>query len=175
MTSLNKEVDKKKEKVIIGIDPGTHVTGYAVIAVTDYGRKNLILDYGCIRPPIKALLSDRYLIIFESLEELLIEHHPDEMAIETPFIHQKNIRSGITVGIAQGTAIIAAKKKKLPVFGYSPRAVKRSVVGTGKADKDQVQGAVARYLGLKELPKPQDAADALAIVLCHIHNKGMEL
>jgi crossover junction endodeoxyribonuclease RuvC len=168
-------MENKREKVIIGIDPGTHVTGYAVVATVGDGRRQLVIDYGCIRPPSKALLSDRYLIIFESLEELLLKHSPDAMAIETPFIHKKNIRSGIMVGIAQGTAIIAAKKRKLPVFGYSPRAVKRSVVGTGKADKYQVQGAVARYLGLKEPPRPQDAADALAIVLCHIHVQSSAL
>ncbi|MDB6081116.1 MAG: ruvC [Chlamydiia bacterium] len=169
MTSSSNTLDSESEHIIIGIDPGTRVTGYGVIALS--GRKMKTLDYGCIRPPPDALLSDRYLVIFESLEELINTHKPTVMAIETPFV-SKNIQSALKLGTAQGVAIMGAKRKQIKVFGYSPRAVKCSIVGTGKASKEQLQGAVARYLNLSELPRPYDAADALAIALCHI--QGMQ-
>lgn len=164
MTSSN-------EQIIIGIDPGTRVTGYGVILVSSSGQRLKALDFGCIRPPPDALLSDRYLIIFESLEELIELHKPTVMAIETPFVN-KNMQSALKLGIAQGVAIMSAKRKKIPVFGYSPRLVKCSIAGTGKASKDQIQGVVARNLSLAAYPEPQDAADALAIALCHI--QGMQ-
>lgn len=168
MTSLNEPL---QEHIIIGIDPGTRVTGYGVISVSQSGRVLKALDYGCIRPPPNALLSDRYLIIFESLEELIEQHKPTVMAIETPFV-SKNMQSALKLGIAQGVAIMCAKRKKIKVFGYSPRLVKCSIAGTGKASKDQLQGVVARTLSLTAYPEPQDAADALAIALCHI--QGMQ-
>jgi crossover junction endodeoxyribonuclease RuvC len=152
------------KNVIIGIDPGTRVTGYGIVEFA--GRDCKVLDFGCIRPPVKALLSERYLIIFESLLELLILHKPQQMAIETQFVH-KNVQSALKLGSAQGVCLIAAKKEKIPIFGYSPRCVKCSVVGTGKASKEQLQGAISRNLGLSRPPTPQDAADALAIALCH--------
>lgn len=156
------------EKIIIGIDPGTKVTGYGVIVSSK--NKMRALDYGCIRPPQNALLSERYLIIFESLQELLILHNPTEMAIETQFVY-KNPQSALKLGTAQGVAIIAAKKNNLRIFGYAPKAVKSGIVGTGKASKDQLKGACARFLNLSEHPKPQDAADALAIAICHANVK----
>jgi len=162
MTSSNKE----KETIIIGIDPGTRVTGYGVILSS--GGTLKALDYGCIRPPPEGLLSDRYLIIHDSLQELLEMHSPHEMAIETQFVH-KNVQSALKLGSAMGVALIPAKRRGIRVFGYSPRSVKCSIVGTGKASKEQLQGAVARYLKLTSLPKPQDAADALAIAICHAH------
>src|SRR5205807_10039509 len=103
------------EKIIIGIDPGTRITGYGVILIRGTSMK--ALDFGCIRPPPKALLSERYLIIFESLQLLLEQHKPSEMAIETQFVY-KNAQSALKLGIAQGVAIIAAKQNQLRVFGY---------------------------------------------------------
>ena len=161
MTSSN---NAEVEQIIIGIDPGTKVTGYGVIVII--GNTMRALDYGCIRPPPNALLSDRYLIIYESLQELLSLYKPIEMAIETQFVY-KNPQSALKLGIAQGVAIISAKKHKCRVFGYAPRAVKSGMVGTGKASKEQLLGACARFLNLKEYPRPQDAADALAIAICH--------
>jgi crossover junction endodeoxyribonuclease RuvC len=158
MTSSN------SKNIIIGIDPGTRVTGYGILSFD--GRVPEVIDFGCIRPPPKALLSERYLIIFESLTELLLLHKPHQMAIETQFVH-KNIQSALKLGSAQGVCLIAAKKEKIPIFGYSPRCVKCSVVGTGKASKEQLKGAITRNLRLLSAPSPQDAADALAIALCH--------
>ncbi|HXF29623.1 MAG TPA: crossover junction endodeoxyribonuclease RuvC [Chlamydiales bacterium] len=156
----------KSRRIIIGIDPGTRITGYGIIAVS--GNSMTPLDFGCIRPPPKALLSDRYLIIHEAVEALLDEFQADEMAIETQFVH-KNVQSALKLGIALGVPLISAKKRGMRVFGYSPTAVKCAITGTGKAGKSHVQGSVARFLSLKQYPEPEDAADALAIAICHAH------
>jgi crossover junction endodeoxyribonuclease RuvC len=157
------------EKIIIGIDPGTRLTGYGIIKVSH--NTLLPLDFGCIRPPADKPLSERYAIIFRSLEELLEAYTPIEMAIETQFVH-KNVQSAMKLGIAMGCALLTGKLKGLKVFGYSPREVKCAIVGTGKASKEQVENAITRYLNLKHPPTPQDAADALAIALCHIHSES---
>lgn len=153
-----------KKKRIIGVDPGTRVTGFGIVEIN--GNQILPLDFGCIRPPANYLLSDRYQIIYESLQQLLERYTPDEMAIETPFI-SKNAQSALKLGIAMGCSILAAKAQKMKVFGYSPREVKCFISGTGKASKNQIQNSVSRFLMLKSPPKPHDAADALAIALCH--------
>ncbi len=163
MTFLN---NSSLKKIIIGIDPGTRVTGYGVIKI--YGNTIIPLDYGCIRPPPKAPLSERYYIIFSGIKTLLAEHEPEEMAIETPFVYE-NPQGALKLGITFGVILIPAKERSMKVFGYSPKEVKCSVTGTGKASKDQVLGAVTRALSLRIPPKPQDAADALAIALCHAH------
>jgi crossover junction endodeoxyribonuclease RuvC len=159
------KIDRSKNSIIIiGIDPGTRVTGYGIIELT--GTQFRPIDFGCIRPPPNALLSDRYAIISESLEQLIEKFSPHEMAIETQFIH-KNAQSALKLGIALGCALLAGKKRKMRVFGYSPREVKCAISGTGKASKEQVQNSVTRYLSLKMAPNPQDAADALAVAICH--------
>ena len=160
------------ETIIIGIDPGTQITGYGIIQIAKTGVKTL--DFGCIRPPAKAKLSDRYYIIFQAIQGLLLQYKPLEMAIETQFF-SLNAQSALKLSIAQGVAIVAAKEKQLKVFTYSPREVKCAVVGTGKATKEQIQGAVARSLQLKELPTPYDAADALALALCHTAGRQRSL
>jgi len=150
--------------IVLGVDPGTRITGYALIQVQ--GRHYRLIDYGCIRPPATYKLSDRYLIIFEGLEELIGSYNPTELSVETQFV-QKNIQSALKLGMARGIAIAAAKKKRLKVFEYSPSEAKRAVVGNGKASKYQVQGMVKQLLCLQEVPQPEDAADALAIAICH--------
>ena len=154
---------------IIGIDPGTVVTGYAIIEVT--GRAIRPIDFGCIRPPPKDILSDRYLIISKGIKLLLEKFQPCELALETQFFH-KNPQSALKLGVAFGIALIAAKEREMGVFGYSPKEVKSAIVGTGKAAKDQVQEAVKRFLNLKVVPEPKDAADALAIAICHALQKA---
>lgn len=159
------------QKIVIGIDPGTRVTGYGIIACC--GNQFEPIDYGCIRPPVDLLLGDRYHIIFESLQALIAKHNPTEMALETPFI-SKNAQSALKLGVAMGTAMLSAKSHKIKVFGYSPREVKCFISGTGKADKEQVQNTVTRLLQLKKPPTPYDAADALAIALCHLNTPSIE-
>lgn len=162
---------EQKEQIVIGIDPGTRVTGYGILRIA--GSSFRPIDFGCIRPPASYSLSERYEVIFDSLQQLLERFSPTEMAIETQFV-QKNAQSAIKLGIAMGCAILAAKKQKLKVFGYSPREVKCSIAGTGKASKEQLQNAVMRYLALKNPPKSFDTTDALAIALCHAHRPELE-
>lgn len=159
--------------IIIGIDPGTQITGYGIIRVE--GPSFRAVDYGCIKPPAKHKLSDRYLIIHEGVEELLEIHKPHALVVETQFV-QKNIQSAIKLGMARGVIIIAAKKRKIPVYGYAPTEAKRAVTGNGSASKFQVQGMVKALLGLMEVPEPEDAADALSLAICHAQSyKKLEM
>ena len=160
------------ETIIIGVDPGTVITGYGIIVQGKHGLQ--VVDYGCIRPPASTLLSERYLIIYESLVELLQQYEPIEMAVETQFVH-KNVQSALKLGMARGCAVIGAKQHKLKVYEYAPNEVKAAMTGTGKASKQQMQGAVARFLSLPKLPEPYDAADALAIAICHAHRRTNRL
>ena len=148
----------------MGIDPGTRITGYGVIEVQ--GTVYRTIDYGCIRPPATLKLSDRYLILFNAIEALLQKYCPQAISVETQYV-EKNVQSAIKLGMARGAAIIAAKRQGVSVFEYAPTKAKLAVVGTGRASKEQVQGMVKLLLHLKELPTPEDAADALALAICH--------
>jgi crossover junction endodeoxyribonuclease RuvC len=163
--SEKKKSDFKNASIVMGVDPGTRVTGYGVILRKD--RQHQVLDYGCIRPPADLKLSDRYLVIFHGIEELLELHHPEAVVVETQFV-QKNVQSAIKLGMARGIIIVAAKKKGIPVFEYSPAKAKAAVVGNGRASKCQVQNMVQHLLGLPLPPSPQDAADALSLAICHL-------
>lgn len=160
--------------IIIGIDPGTRVTGYGVIEVL--GSHFRPIDFGCVRPPPKLKLSDRYLILFNAIEELLKKYKPESLAVETQYIDiKKNVQSVIKLGMARGAAIIAAKREGLSVFEYTPTKAKMAVVGNGQASKQQVQGMVKLLLQLQELPTPEDAADALALAICHAQSYNHSL
>lgn len=150
--------------IIIGIDPGTQITGYGVVRLTH--RQCKAIDFGCIKPPAKLKISDRYLIIYESVETLLERHEPDSLVVETQYV-KANVQSAIKLGMARGVVMIAAKKRGIPVFEYSPTRAKKAVVGTGRASKRQVQHMVQHLLELESLPEPEDAADALSLALCH--------
>ncbi len=151
-------------QIILGIDPGTRATGYGVMRCSP-GRYEP-LDFGCIRPPVKLSSPERYLIIFNAIESLLEKHAPDVLAIESQFVY-KNAQTAMKLGIARGMAILAAAKKKLPVFEYTPKKAKLAVVGHGNASKTQVQKMVQLLLRLPLPPSPEDAADALALAICH--------
>lgn len=151
-------------EIILGIDPGTRVSGYGVISIQDHSY--IPLDYGCIRPPPRFKLSERYLVIFESVEELIEKYQPTALVVEMQFV-QKNVQSALKLGMARGAVLIAAKRKGLPVFEYAPTVAKRAVVGNGRASKFQVQGMVQQILRLAAPPQPEDAADALALAICH--------
>jgi crossover junction endodeoxyribonuclease RuvC len=150
--------------VTIGIDPGTLVTGYGIIR--SEGSRHEALDYGCIKPPSKMKLTDRYLVIYQGIEALLDKFYPDALAVETQYV-QKNPQSALKLGMARGVVIVAAKQRVIPVYEYSPSKAKLAVVGRGHASKFQVQGMVQMLLNLSRLPQPEDAADALALALCH--------
>lgn len=155
-----------KDTIILGIDPGTCVTGFGLIKMSS--QKLIALDYGCIRPPLKYKISDRYLIIFDALNEIIDKFKPDVLAVETQYV-KKNVQSAIKLGMARGIAIVAAKKKGVGVYEYCPSKAKLSVTGTGRASKHQVQGMVSKLLNLAS-GLPEDAADALALAICHSHN-----
>lgn len=150
--------------IILGVDPGTRVSGYGVICIQD--RKFIPLDYGCIRPPSQFKLSERYLVIFDSIDELIEKHQPTCLVVEMQFMY-KNAQSALKLGMARGAVMIAAKRRGLPIFEYAPAVAKRAVVGNGRASKFQVQGMVKQILKLATLPEPEDAADALALAICH--------
>ena len=159
---MNKQ--KGEENIILGIDPGTQVSGYGVIAIQNHSY--LPLDYGCIRPPPRFKLSERYLVIFESVEELIEKYNPSALVVEMQFMY-KNAQSALKLGMARGAVMIAAKRKGLPIFEYAPTVAKKAVVGTGRASKHQVQRMVQHLLKLATPPQPEDAADALALAICH--------
>ncbi|MBA3603108.1 MAG: crossover junction endodeoxyribonuclease RuvC [Parachlamydiaceae bacterium] len=153
----------KDEKIIIGIDPGTLVTGYGIISVIN--GSSTPLDYGCICPPVKMKLSERYLIIFNALETLLERYRPDALAVESQFFGC-NAQSALKLGQARGIVMVVAKRLGIAIYEYTPTSVKKAV-GRGNASKTQVQELVKLLLGLQVLPEPFDAADALAVALCH--------
>lgn len=156
----------EEERIILGIDPGTCLTGYGIIHYLSDKQK--VVDFGCIRPPAKLPLSQRYLIIFESLSELMDRHQPHAISIETQFV-SKNPQSAIKLGMARGMAVLAATQRGIPVYEYAPKRAKQAVVGHGSASKTQVQKMIQIILNLPLPPEPEDAADALALALCHGH------
>lgn len=153
-------------ELILGIDPGTRVTGYGVIRSN--GRIHEAVDFGCIRPPVKLPLNERYLTLSNALEHLLKKHHPTAVAVETQFV-QKNIQSALKLGMARCCVILAAMRLGIQVYEYAPRKAKVAVVGNGAASKFQVQKMIQMLLKLRTPPEPEDAADALALAICHAH------
>ncbi len=156
----------EKPSIILGIDPGTQITGFGIIRNSNPAPQ--VIDFGCIRPPPRLPASERYLIIFNGIEALIEKYQPDALAIETQFVY-RNVQTAMKLGIARGMAILAAARKQISIFEYAPTKAKLAVVGTGAASKEQVQRMVQLLLNLSELPTPDDAADALAIALCHAH------
>ncbi len=157
--------------VVLGIDPGSRTTGYGLIRIAQ--GKQTYLDSGCIKivkPNENLPLADRLRIVFDSISNLIADYHPDEVAIEKVFL-SKNADSALKLGQARGVAIVAAAVHALDVAEYSALEVKKSVVGTGRATKDQVQHMVTAILGLNRTPQA-DAADALAIALCHANARN---
>ena len=150
--------------VILGIDPGVATIGFGLIRAER--GKNTLLQYGVITTPPGIPLSERLLQISRDMEQLLETFKPDEMAVEELFF-TKNITTGIAVAHGRGVILLAAEKMGIPVFEYPPMQVKQGVVGYGKAEKKQVMLMTQRLLNMKDSPTPDDAADALAIAICH--------
>lgn len=154
------------EQIILGIDPGSVVTGYGIIR-TGKGYPQPI-DFGCIRPKKTATSPEKYLEIFNAVDLLITRYQPHAVAVETQFVY-KNPASAIKLGMARGVITLAAARKNIPVFEYAPKKAKLAVVGSGNASKPQVQKMIQLLLKLPCLPEPEDAADALALALCHAH------
>lgn len=155
---------------ILGIDPGLAIVGYGVID-SDKGVYRPV-DCGVINTPKELSLPERLELIYKGMGELIDTFKPDQVAIEELFF-TKNITTGITVAEARGVILLACKQSGLPMFEYTPNQIKQSLTGYGKADKKQIQFMITRLLGLKAIPKPDDAADALAIALTHAQTNRM--
>ena len=150
--------------IILGIDPGVATIGFGLVRAER--NRNQLLRHGVITTPPGIPLSNRLLQISNDMEELIHAFHPDEMAVEELFF-TKNITTGIAVAHGRGVILLAAEKLGVPVFEYTPMQVKQAVVGYGKAEKRQVMLMTQRLLHMKEIPRPDDAADALALAICH--------
>ncbi len=158
--------NNKKERVILGIDPGTSITGYGVIRTV--GITPELVTIGSID---LSKYGDHYLKIkhiFDSTIEIIEKFHPDELAIEAPF-YGKNVQSMLKLGRAQGAAIAAALSRSLPIFEYAPRKIKMSITGRGAASKEQVASMLMRILNFDRIEVKLDATDGLAAALCHFY------
>ena len=154
---------------IFGIDPGSDRTGYGCIDSS--GSRHRLVDCGLLSPPARATFPEKLLVIHRGLRALLERHRPECVAVESIF-YARNVRSALKLGHARGVALLAASEASIPVVEYSPAEIKRSVVGYGRAEKEQVQEMMRLLLGLERTPSPHDVADALAIALCHIHTSS---
>lgn len=152
---------------ILGIDPGTATTGYGIISEDSSGEVELV-QYGVIKTDPYLSDEKRLLIIHTQIQDLIKTFRPATCAVEKLFF-QRNVTNAITVGQARGVVLLAFAQAELPFSEYTPTEVKQSVTGYGAADKVQVQKMVKEILQLSEIPKPDDAADALAVAICHIH------
>jgi crossover junction endodeoxyribonuclease RuvC len=152
--------------IVIGIDPSSTSTGYGLIDADQ--RQTRYLDCGCIRPPIHTSFEDRLVFLYDNLTELIKVNQPDEAAVESTFFG-KDAVAAFKLGQARGVLLLALRQAGLPISHYTPATVKKAIAGNGQATKDQVRYMIVQMLQLKEVPKPLDASDALAISLCHIH------
>jgi crossover junction endodeoxyribonuclease RuvC len=150
-----------------GIDPGSRCTGYGCVETN--GSRHRLLVSGAISTPSSASFTEKLLAIHQRLSFLIGDCRPDTVAVESVF-HSLNVQSALKLGHARGVAMLAAVQAGVPVVEYTPAEVKRAVVGYGRAEKHQVQQMVRLILGLDSPPSPHDAADALAVAICHLHS-----
>ncbi|MBQ7288228.1 MAG: crossover junction endodeoxyribonuclease RuvC [Clostridia bacterium] len=154
---------------ILGIDPGYAIVGYGIL---DYDSNRFkTVDYGAVITPAKTPFSNRLEQIFDEICEIIRKHRVDVLSIEKLYFNS-NTTTAIDVAQARGVILLAAKKFKVPVFEYTPLQVKQAVTGYGRAEKQQIMELTRILLNLKQVPKPDDTADALAIAICHGHNAG---
>jgi len=156
--------------VIMGIDPGFAITGYGIVKYQ--GNRFSVIDYGVVTTEAGIPLPKRLLLLSNRLEEIIEKHNPSAISIEELFFN-KNIKTALNVGHGRGVALVTAAKSGIEVFEYTPLQVKQSVVGYGRAEKAQIQQMVKVILNLQAIPKPDDAADALAVAICHGHSHKM--
>jgi len=157
--------------LVLGIDPGTAITGWGVVS-KDADDLHLV-DYGTIDTSKNTPLAQRLQTIHRDLGEIISRHRPSAVAVEKLFF-SKNVRTALSVGQARGVVLLAVAEAGIPVHEYTPLEVKQSVVGYGRASKDQVQQLVKILLRLDSVPQPDDAADAIAVAICHIHSAQLK-
>ncbi len=154
---------------VMGLDPGTAIMGWGVVDSDASRGKLIMVDYGALTTRAKAPLVERLPLLYAGVLDVLDRYQPEAMSVEELFF-TKNVSTAISVGHARGVAILAAAHRNVPVFEYTPLQVKQAVGGYGRADKAQMQEMVRLMLGLKSIPQPDDAADGLALAICHIHS-----
>lgn len=152
----------------VGIDPGTALTGYGVVRL-ESDSSLAVVEYGVIRTSAEAEMPDRLSKLHRELGKIVAEHRPESAAVEKLFF-QRNVKTAIAVGQARGVVLLTLGESQIPVHEYSPPEIKQAVAGYGGAEKGQVQRMVQQLLDLAELPTPDDAADALAVAICHLHS-----
>lgn len=160
-------------RTVLGIDPGIATTGWALVR-GEPGGKQVLQKFGVFLTPAKTPMADRLRQLSDQLRDLLQEARPDEAAIEELFI-AKNSSSAAAVGHGRGAILLTLALHGLSIHEYNPRQVKVSLTGSGAADKSQMQRMVQRLLSLKDIPRPDDAADAVAIALCHLNTFRPEM
>lgn len=156
---------------VLGLDPGTAITGYAV--VTEDGGGLTLNAIGVIRTPANTPLPSRLQTIYAELQAIIKEHEPDAAGVEELFF-SRNARTAMSVGHARGVVLLALVNAGLPIGEYTPMQVKQAVTGYGNADKHQVQEMVRMLLNLPEIPRPDDAADAAAVAICYLHRARLD-
>ena len=150
---------------ILGIDPGTIAMGYGVIESRD--DETTLIDCGTLIAPARSPIGERLSYLYNQLSEIVSRYQPDAEAVEQPFI-AKNVKSALAIGRAQAIALLAAANKGVPTYEYTPAQIKQRVANYGASSKEQIQEMVRLQLGLSQTPQPSDAADALAVALCHL-------
>ena len=157
---------------VLGIDPGSQVTGWGVVEGDANGRSYRMIEFGAVRLNSSATFSSRLLKISRALEDVITRLKPDACAIEEAFL-ANNPKVTLKLGQVRGVALLAAESAALEIGEYSPRSIKQTVAGYGNAEKRQVQEMVRLLLSLPSVPEPHDAADALAVAICHFHHAGL--
>ena len=157
--------------IVLGIDPGTIILGYGVIESQE-GDVSL-LKYGALKTSSRSSIGERLSFIYRKLIEIIADYQPQVIAVEQPFV-AKNAKSAFAIGRAQAVVILAAANSHIPCYEYTPAEVKQRVANYGASDKAQIQQMVMLQLGLSSIPDPSDAADALAVALCHLQAKHLE-
>lgn len=152
---------------VLGIDPGSQTTGWGV--VEGDGRRYRLVEFGSIKLPSTLSFPARLLRMCSALEEVVERHNPDAFALEDAFL-ATNVKVSMKLGQVRGVALLVAERAALEIHEYAPRLIKQTVVGYGNAEKHQVQEMVRLLLSLKSVPSPHDAADALAVAICHFHH-----
>jgi len=157
----------------LGIDPGTAITGWGIVEIGPDGQTLRLVAYGAVTTSAKLALPERLMIIYDDLTDIIAQYRPDTAAVEALFF-SKNAATALSVGHGRGAAMLAAAKAGLTIAEYKPLEVKQAVVGYGGADKGQVQRMIKLLLNLEEIPKPDDAADGLAVAICHLHSARLK-
>lgn len=157
---------------ILGIDPGLATTGYGILTGSEAYMKPV--TYGSILTPPHLSVSDRLTIIYDEVLQLIEKYNPEEIGVEELFF-SRNVTTALLVGQARGVILLAARQKGLELFEFKPVEVKMAVTGYGRADKRQIQQMVKILLGLPQIPKPDDTADALAVAICHMQSRNLKI